>query len=211
MFTDIAHALARILAFLVRAPIGLGGSPRTVSTAVTVRLTDNDNKPLPGIRLRLFAGRGDQAAPDAGTVFVTEASGEASFTTQAVFDRKWFWVNVGFTGLAAPHRMDHLVVAVELGHIVPGSGARFPLLYTLDISRAKGGDCWSLGFYRIYAADPAGRFTRAITKRHPGIAMPGGGTLAFGGNAYRVTDFAITPSETGDWHLDLAIARERSA
>jgi len=137
----VAAALAAVLLVLMR-----GWSARTVSLDVAFTLTDQNNQPLPGVPVRLvFGGKGWQS-PDAGVRIVTAADGTARFTTAAAVERRWTFVNVGFTGLSMPVRADHLPVALELAFVVPqknGGDIVHRWLYTADVDRLPDGDCTS--------------------------------------------------------------------
>lgn len=160
--------------------------------------------------MRLVFGRGDPLAPGAGTTILTDKSGAADFETEAVMDRRWFSVNVGFTPFSAPFKMDHLAVAAELDCLVPWTDGEknLPILCTMDIWRDKGGDCRTYGFSRTCVPDEAGRLTRLLDPRQPEIVLPDGKVLFFG-EPYRASDYMLTPESPDRWTVKLAFARAR--
>src|SRR4051794_25678883 len=88
----VLAALAAIPFVLMRSsPSGL----RQVD--VELKLTDKEYQPLPGVPLRVVLGTADWQSPNAGTRIVTAEDGTARFTTEGVIDRRWKFVNIGFT------------------------------------------------------------------------------------------------------------------
>jgi len=212
MFKDIGRAFVRKAGYALRAPFdGMRDhDAHKVKLAVAFKLTDKEYTPIPGERLRLFLGRGNPLEPGAGTTIVTDKDGTAAFETEAVMDRRWFSVNVGFTPFSAPFRMDHLAVAAELDCRVPWSDgeSRMPILCTMDIWRDKGGDCRTYGFSRTFVPDAQGSLTRLLDPRRPEVALPDGKVLYFG-EPYRPSDYMLTPGTHDCWALRLSFARTR--
>ncbi len=212
MLKDIGNAAMRSLGYLAQAPLRAfnDGSPQDVALDIAVKLTDRDYAPVGGVTVRLFAGRGDQSDPEAGATVTTGPNGEARFTTPAVIDKQWLWVNIGFTGLSAPHLADHLSVATELDNVIPGEEGEIhlPLLCTMDIYRLPDGDCASRDFTRIYAKDDRGRFTRGVDPDRIDIETPKGRRV-LSGICYRVASFLIAPVSPARWRLELALIQSR--
>jgi hypothetical protein len=209
-FLAAAAALAAVLFVFMR-----GWSARTVALDVTFTLTDQNNQPLPDVPVRLvFGGKGWQA-PDAGVRIVTAADGTARFTAAAFLERRFTFVNIGFTGLSMPLRADHLPIALELAFVVPqknGADVAHRWLYTADIDRLPDGDCTSDDLDNVYESGAGGAFTKLVGRNAAGPNFDGlidGFHLDAAG--YKLTDFlltrpaAATPNQP--WHLKLGLKR----
>ena len=200
--------VAIVAFFIVRS-----GASKTVSLDVEFKLTDLDYHPLSGVPLRLVLGASDWQAPGVGTKIVTAADGSAKFTTQASVNRRWVFVNVGFTPFSIPLRADHIAVAAELPFVLPRKGGDDIVhrwLYTADINRMADGDCNTDDLDDVYEPGPDGRFTKLIGTNAAGPnfnALVDGWVLSGGG--YQLWDFMLEPDKvdaTGrHWHLKLAI------
>jgi hypothetical protein len=185
-----------------------------VTLDVEFKLTDPDYNPLARVPLRLVLGVKDWQAADAGVRVVTGDDGAARFATEATIDRRWQWLNAGFTPFSIPFRVRHLAVAAELEFAVPGKNGDniHRWLYTADVYRYPGGDCSTDDVDRIYAAAADGRFTRLV------------GFGAMGANfqmqvdgwvlhrcGYKLWNFMLSPdtseADAGHWHLTLGIMR----
>ena len=115
----------------------------TVPLDVELKVTDHDYKPLAGVPVRLVFGLPDWQSPDAGVKVVTGDDGIVKFTADAVIERRWSSVNVGFTPLRMPVRVDHLSLAAELVFTMPkreGGDVDHRFLYSAYIERLSGGD-----------------------------------------------------------------------
>lgn len=206
-----AAALAAVLLVATR-----GWSARSVALDVEFTLTDQNNRPLPDVPVRLvFGGKGWQA-PDAGVRIVTAADGTARFTAAAVVERRFTFVNIGFTGLSMPVRADHLPVALELAFVVPqknGGDLVHRWLYTADIDRLPDGDCSSDDLDSVYDRGTGGAFTKLVGRNAAGPNFDGlvdGWRLDAAG--YKLSDFMLTaPAATAPgqpWHLKLGVMRK---
>jgi hypothetical protein len=204
MLGDIADTFGRIGGFFVRAPLRAlrGATPARADATVTLLVRDNDTHPIPGAKMRLvFAGN----AVD----IVTDEKGRAAFATKVALERRWFWVNVGFTGLLAPHLMDRLALDAELDHTFRGDAGvdHFPVLYRMNIYRSDDGDCWNPGA-RVFARDTDGHFTIDLDRGNKTVPL-GGKMLTVPNNAYRATG-SFDPREN-PVTVDLEFLQERWA
>lgn len=206
----VATALAAVLLVLLMR----GWSARTVALDVEFTLTDQNNQPLPGVPVRLVFGGKDWQAPDAGVRIVTAANGTARFTAAAVVDRRFTFVNIGFTGLSMPVRADHLPVALELAFVVPqksGADVTHRWLYTADIDRLPDGDCTSDDLDNVYESGAGSAFTKLVGRNAAGPNFDGlvdGFRLDAAG--YKLSDFMLTAPAAGldqPWHLKLGLKR----
>jgi hypothetical protein len=206
-----AAALAAVLLVAMRF-----WPARSVALDVAFTLTDLNNQPLPGVPVRLvFGGKGWQAR-DAGVRIVTAADGTARFTTAAAIDRRWTFVNIGFTGLSMPVRADHLPIALELAFVVPqknGGDVVHRWLYTADIDRLPDGDCTSDDLDNVYDRDGGGAFTKLIGRNGAGPNFDGlvdGFRLDAAG--YKLSNFMLTAPAAAPpdqpWHLKLGLVRK---
>jgi len=188
---------------------------RTVALDVEFKLTDIEYKPLAGVPVRLVFGLADWQAPDAGTRIVTATNGAATFTTQAVIDRRWSFSNIGFTPFSVPFRADHIAVGAELAFAIPkkdGDDTIHYWLYTADIDRLPDGDCSTDDLDKVYETGADGRFSKLVGRNASGPnfhALVDGWMLANAG--YQLWDFELDPdgrdNAAARWHLKLAIKR----
>jgi hypothetical protein len=121
--------------------------PPMTDFAVTLLLRTNETDPIAGGEIKLVF--------DGNTAEVTtDAKGHASTTGKLIVDRRWYWVNIGFTGLSWPERMDHLKLAAELDHSVRIGDrvVHFPVLYKIDIFLSKDGTSRNPGA-RVFGRD----------------------------------------------------------
>lgn len=191
------------------------GAGRPVTLDVEFKLTDIDYHPLAGVPLRLVFGGKDWQSADAGTRIVTAADGTATFTTQAVIDRRFSFSNIGFTPFSMPFRADHIAIAAELPFVLPKKDAPDIVhrwLYTADIDRMPDGDCSSDDLDDVYELGPDARFSRLIGSNAAGPnfnARIDGWFLS--GAGYQLWQFMLEPDKADAggqrWHLKLAIKR----
>jgi hypothetical protein len=215
------YLLHGVLACLVVVPLTLARitPARAVPLHVDFKLTDEHYEPLAGVPVRLVFGAADWQAPDAGTRIVTAADGTATFTVDAVVDRRWQFRNVGFTPFSWPVRTDHVSLAAELEFVLPkkdGPDAVHRWLYTAEIDRDSSGDCSTDDLDKVYEAGPDGRFTRLVGANAAGpnfdVNIDG---WALSSAGYKLSDFMLEPQDTAAgekrWHLKLAIVRRPKA
>jgi hypothetical protein len=183
---------------------------------VELKLTDQEYRPLPGVPMRLVFGVKDWQAPDVGVRIVTAEDGTAQFATQAVVDRRWVFINVGFTPLSMPSRADHVAIAVELPFVMPQQlreDVTHQWLYKADIDRLPDGDCSSDDFDKVYEVGSAGAFTKLVGSNAAGPNFDGlvdGWRLSSAG--YKLWNFSLQPSESAapdkSWRLRLGLMRK---
>ncbi|MBV8836364.1 MAG: hypothetical protein JO000_07490 [Alphaproteobacteria bacterium] len=210
----LAGLVAALTCLIMLSFIFPGSSP-PVPLAVTFALTDEENRPLAGVPVRLVFGGKDWQSADAGVRVVTAEDGSARFTTPAVIRRRWSWVNVGFTPFSMPLRADHIAIALELPYVIPrreGGEATHQFLYTARIDRLPDGDCSTDDLDDLYAAAADGAFTTFIGANAAGPNFNGmidGWNVASAG--YKLSDFMLTAPRSeetgGSWRLKLGIMR----
>jgi len=179
---------------------------------VQFKLTDTEYKPLPGQPVRLVFGAGKEwQSPNAGNRFVTDANGEAVFTTKVAVERRWTSVPIGFTGISKPVRADHLQIAAELVQVLPGiDGGKDLLLhglYKMDVDVLPGGDCATSGFTAVYLSDAHGQFTKLVPRE--GMTVPNSGGLVLTGNAYDTWEHLLAAVDEAKTHWKLKLAFKR--
>jgi hypothetical protein len=195
----------------------IGAAPgEPVPLDVELKFTDENYRPLPGERIRLVFGLKDWQAPDAGVRIVTAQDGTAQFAMQALVDRRWIFVNIGFTPLSMALRADHVAIALELPFVMPqrqGDDMVHRWLYTADIDRLSGGDCRTDDLDKVYEAGPDGKFTKLVGTNAAGPNFDGlvdGWRLSSAG--YKLWDFSLEPAEgqalNKSWHLKLGLMRK---
>ena len=206
-------SLAVVTALFILSACGQGSKP--VPIDVAFKLIDDDNKPVVGVPLRIFAGVPNWNAnawrgPGFGVRIVTDSDGAAHFATEGTINRTWMWKNVGFTPLSVPVRVDHAGVGFEIARVLPTKqgDATHHWLYTADIYRESSGDSSTYDLDRVYEAGPDGRFTRLLARSvsSPKTVMMVDG-LALYGTGYQLADFSLAPAD-GDakgWHLTLVL------
>jgi hypothetical protein len=184
-----------------------------VTVDVEFTLTDRDYHPLPNISLRIAVGQADWQSPEAGVTVVTGSAGSARLSTDAQIDRRWRWLNYGFTPIKLPHRAEHLAIALELEMTLPGrDGDRTrQWLYTADIYRFRNGDCSTDGLDRIYELGEDRRFSRLLGGDAVGAnfqtVIDG---LILSGGGYELWNFQLLPAESNHnehWQLNLGLMR----
>jgi hypothetical protein len=188
------------------------GRAQPASLEVHFKLTDPEYKPIPGQTVRLVFGDGkDWQEPNAGNRFVTDANGEAVFTTKVAPDRRWTSVPIGFTGISRPVRADHLQIAAELERVLPGVNAGKDLtlhqLYKMDIDVLPDGDCATSDFTAVYMPDAQGRFTKQVPA--DGMPIPNSGGLVLSGLGYQSWDHMLSAVDETKTHWKLKLAFKR--
>ena len=187
------------------------GKAQTVPLEVDFQLTDLEYKPLAGQPVRLIFGEGqDWQAPNVGYRVITAEDGKAHFTANVALERRWRWVNVGFTPFSVPRRTDHLQIAAELEQVIPsapgGKDIALHVLYRMDVDRFSEGSCSTHGFVGMYTPDGAGRFTNPVPPT--GLTVPNSGGMVLRGEGYTPWDYMLEPADrAGEWKIKLAFKR----
>lgn len=152
-----------LLAGLLAAMTGVVHA-ETITLHVTLKLTDNDYKPLANQSVRLTFSGQDWQSPTAGERVVTNAKGEAHLTAVVAIDRKIQSKNVGMTPFSVPVGTDHLLIAAEMERILPldGKDRTFHWLYTENIFRYPEGETSGGYIDAIYSKGPKGRFDKRL-------------------------------------------------
>lgn len=175
---------------------------------VRFKLTDLDDKPLPGSSVRLvFGSDRDWQGPTAGHRFVTDGNGEHRFETDVTLDKVSRKMPTNFIGslVSRPQPTDHLMMGAELEYL------SFRWLYTLDAYRFPGaGDVLRDGM-SIYTRDEGGRFVNKASVTDEGWRVADLGGMLLTAPGHEVWNFMLQPDEadaTGRrWTLDLAFKR----
>lgn len=204
-FSSMAGAVFTSVAFAAAAAPDAQAQPVTLN--VSFRLTDLDYHGLPNVPVRLvFGSERNWQGPSAGKRFVTDAKGEARFTSSVVLDirqRKYptnFWSTLG----SLPQRTDHLTVGAELEF------AGFQWLYAVDLFRFPNGDTASDGV-GVYTPDADGRFTHKAEYDGKAWKMRDLKGLFLTHPGYDLGDFMLAP-DAGDpsgkqWTLNLTFRK----
>lgn len=191
--------------YLLMAFTLFSAKAQPVPLDVSFKMIDVENKPLASVPVRLVFGAGpDWQNPNAGNRFLTDANGQARFTTNVIIEKRWQSKNVGFTPLSVPIRTDHVMVAAELEQKIPvdTEGYRsFQVLLTMDIDCSGDGQCSTHDFTAIYLPDATGRFTRRPERfqSYEAWKIEEFGGKVMWGIGYRAADFTM---ETYPGHPD---------
>ena len=204
------RSLVGALALTVATPaFCAGGNTEAVTLDVTFKLTDLDYKPLPNVTAWVvFGSNASWQSPGAGQKVITDAKGEARFSTPATLERRSKKKPTNFiSSIATP--------AVEAQFLRVGAAleyAGFRWLYVIDIYHFPDGDNL-MDAFDVYSADHNGAFTRKA-QRDP----KGGGWLmadlkgmALTNPGYDAWDFNLVPDASDAsgkrWKLTLAFKR----
>lgn len=185
---------------------------RSAPLDVDFQLTDIQYKPLADQPVRLILGLGqDWQDAGSGNHLVTDANGKAQFSTNVTTEKRWQWVNVGFTPFSIPTRTDYLPIAAELIQKIPavvgGQDTLLRILYRMDVYRRKDGSCSTTGFTSMFTADAGGRFTVRVPTN--GLPIPASGGLVLFGEGYQPWDYMLDHADATKrgWNLKLAFKR----
>lgn len=180
---------------------------QAVTLDVTLRLTDLDCRPLPGIAGRLaFGSDKDWQQPTSGVRFVTTAEGTAQVTARVTLDRRMRKYPSSFVAelLSSPQPTDHLTVAAELTYLEK------PWRYVVELYRFPNGDTLQDDF-RIYTADAHGAFALPATRVGTDWVMPELHGMVLTTPGYETWDHALSPDASDPtgrrWTLKLAFKR----
>ena len=157
-----------VLGVLALCAVGGTASAEPVALAVHFKLTDLDDRPLPGASVRLVLGSvSDWQGASAGHRFVTDPSGAYRFTASAVLDmqRRKRPTNFLSTLMSRPQETDHLRLATELEYMT------FPWLYVVDVYRFREGGGVVVEGLSVYTRDARGAFTNKAGRDAGGWVM----------------------------------------
>ena len=206
--TDMGFEIRVVLGAL--ALCGLAGTAGAdpVTLAVEFRLTELDNRPLPGVPVRLVLGSAlDWQSAGAGHRFVTDESGMHRMAAPVVLEEQWRKRPTNFLSSLASRaqQTDRLRVAVELPYMT------FAWLYAVDVHRFRGGGDVLVEDFSVYTRDARGPFTTRA--KHDGRAwmMADLGGLALTHPGHELGSVMLQP-DPGDpanrrWTLRIAFKR----
>jgi len=170
---------------------------------VEFKLTDLENRPLPGVPVRVVLGPGWDD-PKTGERFVTDAGGVCRFAAAGGVEvrRSKFPTNFVSSLFSRPQSTDFIAVAVELA----GDGG--PLVYVVGVFRFRDrGETMRRGM-SLYAPDRAGRFTLVAQLSRDGDWRTSRDALVL--PEYQPWGFALAPARDG-WSLELGYQRLHGA
>jgi hypothetical protein len=184
-----------------------GAGPATL--AVEFRLTDLDDRPLPGVPVRLVLGSApDWQSAGAGHRFVTDEGGMHRMAVPVVLEEQWRKRPTNFLSSLASRaqQTDHLRVAVELPYMT------FGWLYALDVHRFRGSGDVLLEGFSVYTRDARGQFTTKA--KHDGrawmMADLGGAALTHPGHEPGTVMLEPDPADPGKRRWTLRITFKRA-
>lgn len=176
----------------------------TVTLDVTFKLTDLDYKPLAGVPARVvFGSDANWQNPNTGHRVVTDAQGEAHWSTQVELEEKLKKMPTNFVGslLSGPQKAHYLRVGAEMTYF------ENPWLYTVDLYRFPGGDTMQ-DDNAVYTRDDRGAFTRKATENKSGWTMADMGGLVLTMPGFEAWNFALDPDPTQKrWTLKLSFKK----
>ena len=168
-----------------------------ISLDVRFKLTDDDNKPLPGVGVRLVFGCDPNwQKPDAGHRFVTDEVGEHRLTAEVTLDMRRRKLPTNFLDSLFSRRQktDHLKVGAELEFM---DSQR---LYMVDICRFPDGYTVMQDGFSVYEKGVDGNFTKAINLGVGSLIHPG----------FRPDGYMLQPAEDNQgWTLKLGFKQGR--
>jgi hypothetical protein len=198
-------ALLMLLALM--AGVAMSAHAQPVALDVTFKLTDLEYHPLPNVPVRLvFGSDPDWQGAAAGKRVVTDAKGDAHFTTNVTLDPKLRKVPTNFVGslVSGPQQTDHLTVAAELEF------ADFHWLYVADLFHFRQGDTMTDGL-SVYTPDERGRFVRKAEYDGHAWKMRDLKGLMLTHPGYEISDFTLSPDPADTsgkrWTLRLAFKK----
>ncbi len=174
---------------------------------VSLKLTDLDYKPLPGVPVRVvFGSESTWQQPGAGHRIVTDAKGEAHFSARVDLEEKMKKAPTNFVGslLSGPQKTHYLRIGAEMTYF------ENPWLYTVDLFRFPGGDTL-LDDNSVYTRDERGAFTRLAKQDKNGWTMADMAGLVLTMPGFEAWNFALDPDPADParqrWTLKLAFKK----
>ena len=198
--------------------LSIYGQTATVDVDFKMIEFERADHPLPGVPVRLVLGEiNDWQGANSGHRFVTDAQGEAHFSTQGLVDRRWVMVPFGMSGVSIPRRVDHITVAAELERLIPstsGEYRHFQWLFTMYIQRYSDDTCATSDINGVYSRDAKGRFTRqgawvSSGNGPPDLKMPELNGMLLTGPGYKASDYFLTPIGTDRKHWKVRLTLHR--
>jgi hypothetical protein len=178
---------AAILGALTACSRAVPSGPHPISLDVRFALTDVENVPVPGAKVRLvFGSESDWQNPTAGYAFETDDSGARRFTADVTLDRRLRKYPSNFVSslLSSQQPTDYLMVGAEMEY------AGFRWLYAVDVYRFPNGTDVLHDGFSVHTPDAHERFTNKAT--HDSTPPPGrsiwrsnGPPRRYVGNAWR--------------------------
>jgi hypothetical protein len=188
--SDMGHEIRSVLGALAICAASGTASADPVTLAVEFKLTDLDDRPLPGAPVRLVLGStpGWQSA-GAGLRFETDASGAYRWAGPVALDKQWRKLPTNFLSslVSRPQQTDHLRMAAELEYMT------FPWLYVVDVYRLPGGGEVLLEGFSVYTRDARGEFTNKAKRDAGGWIMADLGGLALTQPGYEPSNVMLEP------------------
>jgi len=180
----------------------------TVTLAVEFGLTELDDRPLPGVPVRLVLGSApDWQSAGAGHRFVTDDNGMHRMAAPVVLEEPWRKRPTNFLSSLASRaqQTDHLRVAVELPYMT------FAWLYAVDVHRFRAGGDVLLEGFSVYTRDARRQFTTRAKDDGRGWMMAdlGGLALTHPGHEPGTVMLQPDPADAANrrWTLQIAFKR----
>jgi len=204
---------------LLAGLFAIAGAARaeSITLHVTLKLTDDQYRPLAGQSVRLAFSGQDWQAPTAGERVVTDAKGEATLTAVVAIEGRLQSQPIGMTPFSVPVGTDHLLIAAELERVLPldGHDHAFRWLYVENVFRRPDGSTSGGYIDAIYAKGAKGRFDRPLEPNLGTLKLadrrdPDERAIA-GDEGWVPTDFLLDRDDTDKahprWTLSLAFKR----
>jgi hypothetical protein len=188
--SDMGHEIRSVLGALAICAVSGTASADPLTLAVEFRLTDLEDRPLPGAPVRLVLGStpGWQSG-SAGLRFVTDASGAYRWAGPVALDKHWRKLPTNFFSslVSRPQQTDHIRMAAELEYMT------FSWLYVVDVYRFPGGGEVLLEGFSVYTRDARGEFTNKAKRDADGWMMADLGGLALTQPGYEPSNVMLEP------------------
>jgi hypothetical protein len=207
--SDMGLEIRAVLGALALCALGGTAGADPAALAVEFRLTDLDDRPLPGVPVRLVLGSApDWQSAGAGHRFVTDDGGMHRLAAPVVLEEQWRQRPTNFLSslVSRAQQTDHLRVAVELPYMT------FAWLYALDVHRFRAGGEVLVEGFSVYTRDARGHFTTSA--KHDGrawmMADLGGFALTHPGHEPGTVMLQPDPADPANRRWTLWIAFKRA-